>query len=151
MSASQPASIKLLVDQDAGQFFVENQLAAGGLGALSDLLRRLLAGVELTLQGLQALLEFLFDAVQCGRLFFGQALVGAGFGVHLPGEDGVLFLFAGDQFGELLIAFEGGVLLPTSARSWSISLCSWRTARLGSAGGRKGPGRKPAPALPNDW
>ena len=88
---------------------LRDQLAAGGLGALGDLLRGFLAGVELALQGLQALLEFLFDAVQRGCLFFGQALVGTGFGVHLPGEDGVLFLFAGDQFGELLLAFEGGI------------------------------------------
>ena len=28
----------------------------------------------------------------------------------MPGEDGVFFFFAGDQVGELLLAFEGGVL-----------------------------------------
>ena len=56
------------------------------------------------------MLEFLFDAIQRGRLLFGQALVGAGLRVHLPGKDGILFLFAGDQDGELLVVFEGGVL-----------------------------------------
>jgi hypothetical protein len=71
------------------------------------------------LQGLQALLEFLFDAVQRGCLFFGQALVGTGFGVHLPGKDGVFFFFAGDQGGELLVAVEGGVFAADfGTRSW---------------------------------
>jgi hypothetical protein len=152
LSIGLPAGLdQLLVDQDAGEFFAEHQLFAGIPGALADLLRRFLAGVDLPLQGLQALLEFQPDAIEHGALFFRQALVGARFGIHLPGEDGVLFFFTGDQRGDLLVVFErGGFVAQLGAQLGDFALQQTQ-GLTGVAGRNERAGLKPAPALPNDW
>ena len=95
--------IELLVDEDAGQVFVEIELAGGLLGFLDDLLGDLRLGSQLLLQRLEALLMFTAQCVERGFVFGSQLLVGARLGIHLLGQYGVFLSLAFEQASQLLV------------------------------------------------
>ncbi len=97
---------ELLIDQDAGQRFIEGDSGAGLLGLGTHVRDGLLPVDGLSLYLRQTLLEFLLLPGQ--RLFglAGQLLIGPRLGIHLFSEGHVFRLLTGRQLGQALVALQ---------------------------------------------
>ncbi|MNN08088.1 hypothetical protein D3C81_1209320 [compost metagenome] len=122
-------------------------MATGLLGLAQNLLAGLWSGFQLLLQGLEVLLVLGLQPCQfgfvCGCLLF----IGARFGIHLLGEDRVLFFFAFEQGGQLLIGFEllaGLMELCFELLDFALQLAQ---RRAGVAGHHEGAGLEAAAGL----
>ena len=120
--------LQLLVDEDAGEFFVQYQGVGGGLGLFGYLLALLINGL---LALLRELLLQRFDLLLVGLLLLAQCLLvmarlfrqGAGFFIHGERQGFVFGFFFLNQLAELLAAVQRHVgVLQIVAELFDVAL-----------------------------